>query len=67
VPGWHLHFISDDRGKAGHVLSFTVSSATFSYDVSPNLLMALPETGDFIQKDLTRDTARELDTIEKGR
>jgi acetolactate decarboxylase len=67
VPGWHLHFISADHSKAGHVLSFTVLRATFAYDVSPNLLMALPETGDFIDRDLTRDTSRELNTIEKGR
>lgn len=67
VPGWHLHFISADRSKAGHVLSFTVLRATFAYDISPNLLMALPETGDFIDRDLTRDTGRELDIIEKGR
>jgi len=67
VPGWHLHFISADRSKAGHVLSFTVLRAVFAYDVSPNLLMALPETGDFIGRDLTRDTSRELNTIEKGR
>ena len=66
VPGWHLHFISADRGKAGHVLSFTVSRAAFAYDVSPNLLMALPETGDFIHRDLTRDTGRELKVIEGG-
>lgn len=67
VPGWHLHFISADRSKAGHLLSFTVLRATFAYDVSPNLLMALPETGDFIDRDLTRDTSSELNTIEKGR
>jgi acetolactate decarboxylase len=66
VPGWHLHFISTDRSKAGHVLSFTVLQATFAYDVSPNLLLALPETGDFIDRDLTHDTSRELNTIEKG-
>jgi acetolactate decarboxylase len=67
VPGWHLHFISADRSKAGHVLSFTILRADFSYDLSPNLLIALPETGDFIARDLTRDTSRELNTIEKGR
>ncbi len=67
VPGWHLHFISADRSKGGHVLSFTALQATFAYDVSPGLLMVLPETGDFIDRDLTRDTTRELNTIEKGR
>ena len=67
VPGWHLHFLSADRSKAGHVLSFTMTRATSAYDVSPNLLLALPETGDFIDKDLTRDTSRELNAIEKDR
>lgn len=67
VPGWHLHFISADRSKAGHVLSFTVLRATFAYDISPNLLLALPDTGDFIDRNLTRDTSSELNTIEKGR
>jgi len=64
VPGWHLHFISADRKKAGHVLSFTLSRGVFSYDVSPNLLMALPEKGAFVDSNLGLDTSHELKTIE---
>ncbi len=67
VPGWHLHFLSADRGKAGHVLGFTVQEATFAYDISPNLLMAVPTRGDFVQRDLTRDVSAELHTIENAR
>jgi acetolactate decarboxylase len=64
VPGWHLHFISADRRKAGHVLSFAVLRASFACDLTPNLFMALPETGDFAGRDLSRDTSRELKKIE---
>ena len=67
APGWHMHFLSADRGKGGHVLAFSVAQASFAYDRTPNLLMALPESGDFVSSNLSRDTSRELTVIEGSR
>ncbi len=32
VPGYHLHFISDDKTKGGHVLELTIVKGTVSVD-----------------------------------
>ncbi len=42
VPGYHLHFLADDRTTAGHVLGFTVGGATLSVDRCDDLHVELP-------------------------
>jgi acetolactate decarboxylase len=37
VPGFHLHFISDDRQKGGHVLDFSADALALTLDPSPRL------------------------------
>ncbi|NQY73526.1 MAG: acetolactate decarboxylase [Candidatus Margulisbacteria bacterium] len=38
-PGYHFHFISEDKSQGGHVLDFQMVSGEISIDKSPNLLM----------------------------
>ncbi|NMB80108.1 MAG: acetolactate decarboxylase [Methanomicrobiales archaeon] len=66
VPGYHLHYISDDLKTGGHILDLTVPAGTVvEYDITPGFAMALPTSGDFTGVDLSRDLSRELETIEK--
>ncbi len=66
VPGYHLHFISDDREKGGHILDFTIpAGTTVEYDITPGYTMGLPTSGDFTGVDLTKDLSRELEIVEK--
>jgi acetolactate decarboxylase len=65
VPGYHLHFISDDRTGGGHVLDLTLGTGTVHIDTTPNLFMALPTSGDFCTVDLSGDLQEELDRVEK--
>lgn len=37
VPGFHLHFLSDDRSQGGHVLDFTADKLEVSLDPTPRL------------------------------
>lgn len=67
VPGFHFHFISDDRTRGGHVLELTVKQATVSIDTIPNFALALPQGGSFLGYDFHGDTIRELEKVEKGR
>jgi len=67
VPGWHLHFISDDRSKGGHVMAFTVDEARLYLDQTPQVLLVLPEGGSFMRTDLSRDASHETERIEGGR
>ena len=42
VPGYHLHFISDDRSRGGHVLDCTLSSGEVRVERSSDLHVELP-------------------------
>ncbi|MBT0723091.1 acetolactate decarboxylase [Rosenbergiella sp. S61] len=37
VPGFHFHFLSDDRKISGHVLSFTAANAVVDYQVKHSI------------------------------
>ncbi len=43
VPGWHLHFIADDRTAGGHLLSFTSRDLEVSLDETDQFFMILPD------------------------
>lgn len=67
VPGWHLHFISRDRARGGHVLSFTVAAAACEVDALHRLLLTLPAGSDgFARTDLSRDRSGELMDVERN-
>ncbi len=66
VPGYHLHFISDDRTQGGHVLDFVFDQGDCHIDRCHRFLMVLPTEEEAFQKvDLSRDRSRELQQIEK--
>ena len=65
VPGYHLHFISDDRSIGGHIVNFSLDSATVSFDETLTFMMRLPSTGGFIDADLTGDLSDELGIVER--
>ena len=64
ATGWHLHFISADRTKGGHVLGLNIDSATLSYDCTDGFQMLLPETGMFAGFDLTVDQSEDIEKVE---
>ncbi len=63
VPGYHLHFISDDRTKGGHLLNVSVSEAVVIMDETRFFEMELPESA---QQDAGfSDAQKEIDKVEK--
>lgn len=50
IPGFHLHFISADETKAGHVLEFEAANLKIEIDQSSGLEFDLPETEAFKTK-----------------
>jgi acetolactate decarboxylase len=42
VPGYHLHFITADRRRGGHVLAADVSSANVGVDDETEIRLELP-------------------------
>jgi len=65
VPGYHLHFITEDRKAGGHILEIQVANATAQVDVTAGFAMQLPSSGDFYNVDLSGDLQEELEEIEK--
>jgi acetolactate decarboxylase len=67
VPGYHLHFISADRTRGGHLLQCCGSNLRLQIQQEGEYRIALPETGDFLKADLGRDPAADLARAEGER
>jgi acetolactate decarboxylase len=65
VPGYHLHFLSADRSKGGHVLAFSVEKATMEIDDTTEFFMILPSDKAFYEADLTVNREKDLKAVEK--
>lgn len=65
VPGYHLHFISDDKTKGGHILDFTTVGGNLQLDACNRFYMILPEQEQFAALDLSQDRSQELEKVEK--
>ncbi|WP_051588819.1 acetolactate decarboxylase [Ruminococcus sp. NK3A76] len=64
AAGWHLHFISSDKTKGGHVLDVDINSAKLSIDPTQGYNMQLPETEMFPTLDLTKDQSEDIKKVE---
>lgn len=60
VPGYHLHFLSSDRGKGGHLLQCRGTNLRLQIQREVDLRLALPETEDFLKANLRRDPTADL-------
>lgn len=65
APGYHLHFLTEDRRHGGHLISCDLIRARIGIQHVPELELGLPVTLDFLTADLTRDTSKDLDKAEK--
>lgn len=67
VPGYHLHLLSDDRRRGGHVLGVKLRRARVAVMDANNVAMALPESPEFLQADLSGDPSAALRAAEGER
>ena len=67
LPGYHLHFISDDRQSAGHLLDCSLLEGTVSSEYITEFFLHLPQSGEFQKLSLGGDTARALKAAESGK
>ncbi|MCP4316399.1 MAG: acetolactate decarboxylase [Hyphomicrobiales bacterium] len=66
VPGYHLHFISSDHSKGGHVLGVKAARLSASLHLETDIHVGIPETTAFLEADLQDDPSSALDVAEKG-
>jgi acetolactate decarboxylase len=64
VSGYHLHFISRDRSRGGHVLSCALRRARVEIDPSTDLHLELPPGVDLDGPELTESTRKALHRAE---
>lgn len=65
VPGYHLHFISEDKQQGGHVLNCRLSKATIAIDFIDSVKLLIPKNAAFHRTDLGAISREELDKVEK--
>ncbi len=65
VPGFHLHFLSDDRSQGGHVLDFAAPRLALALDATPRITIdfSMPIENPL----LAHDIKRLVHESEKGR
>lgn len=66
IPGWHLHFISADVSRGGHVLGCAGQGIGLRMERLDDFRLAMPETAAFLKADLSGDTEAALDTAERA-
>jgi acetolactate decarboxylase len=64
VPGYHFHFVDDARGRGGHVLGCSTGPLAVGVARLDQLMVALPETPDFLTARLDDDPSAALDIAE---
>ena len=64
MPGWHLHFLSEDRSKGGHVFDVQIREAMAKVDKITDILISLPKEAAFDTYSLKQDLQKEIKSIE---
>lgn len=64
IPGYHLHLLSSDHQHGGHVLGVSAKNLKVQVMNANNIVMALPETKEFLEADLSKDPSAALNKAE---
>lgn len=66
-PGYHLHFISDDRQSGGHLLDCTLESGTLRMVRLPTVALTLPQNEAFDRFQPAGDVNQAMKAAESGK
>jgi len=67
VPGYHLHFISEDRKSAGHLLDCVWQQGTAQAEMISEFELTLPRTAAFQTLRLSGESSHDLKAVESGK
>jgi len=65
VPGYHLHFLTEDRLRGGHLLECRLGDVSIGIQHVPKLELGLPLTLDYLTADLSGETKKDLEEAER--
>lgn len=66
IPGYHFHWIDDDRSRGGHVLDIDAHATVASLHLETDVHVAIPTTIEFLRADLAGDPTHDLDLSESS-
>ena len=64
MPGWHLHFLSEDRTKGGHVFNVSLREGVARVDKLTGIVIDLPKEAAFDTYALKQDLQAEIKSVE---
>ena len=64
MPGWHLHFLSEDRSKGGHVFDVCLREGSAKVDKITCIEINLPKEAAFDTYSLKQDLQEEIKSVE---
>ncbi len=65
VPGLHLHFLSDDRTRGGHLLECVPRNVRAGVQILASIEVSLPMSFEYLTCDFLRDVKRDIEKAEK--
>ncbi|MDR8394361.1 acetolactate decarboxylase [Aliifodinibius sp. S!AR15-10] len=66
VPGFHFHYLSDDKQTGGHILGFTSESLQVEIDQIPGIIVEPMASEAFHKADLQKNREEEVKQVEQG-
>ncbi len=67
APGWHFHFISDDKMMGGHVLDLNNFEGDIKVSEMNQFEMYCPDTDIFNEEDLSVDQSERIKSVEQDK
>ena len=67
TPGWHFHFISDDKKQGGHILELSLKQGTVNFDKTDKFTMILPNDKNFHKLNLKKDMSADIKSAEQDK
>lgn len=64
MPEWHLHFLSEDKTKGGHMLEVDIKEAKITIEDKTNFEMMLPTNEEFKSINLNSDLRKDTEKVE---
>lgn len=65
VPGYHLHFITEDRKAGGHILECSMKNVKAEIDYTTKFYLVLPESSRFYKVDVSGNKEKQLEKVER--
>jgi len=66
VPGYHFHFLNDERTAGGHLLDLRVKNVSITFDNTLEFFMDLPNEKEFLMTDLSGANQEDLEKAESN-